>query len=279
MMNDKLVKKPVEEFSPVVNSSFILHPSSFAPCRFLLDPPASGFWNMSVDEALLESASERGVLSFRIYRWEAPMLSLGYFQADADREKHPPSAACPWVRRPTGGGAIVHDREITYSLAVPVTHDLAKQHLLLYQAVHGALIETLSDWGISARLDEIQQSRPAEPPFLCFQRRAPGDVRVGNAKIAGSAQRRLQGAVLQHGSILWARSTAAPELPGLSELTPLLPPEEQFLAAWQQKMADRLHLAWHPHRLTETEWHRAEMLQKLKYATESWNRSRGRAGS
>jgi lipoate-protein ligase A len=273
------------------------------PCRFLLDPPGCGAWNMAVDEALLESAAEKEVFSFRIYRWEEPTLSLGYFQAYQSREQHTASAACPAVRRTTGGGAIVHDREITYSLALPASHSAAKRHLVLYEAVHGSLIAALSDWSVSARLcraadaQEDRHSclshlpdknvRPPEPdknvrppqassspPFLCFQRRAPGDVLVGPAKIAGSAQRRLRGAVLQHGSILWTRSAAAPELPGLNEAATTLPPEEQFLDAWCRRMAERLRLQWQRDRLSETERRRAEELRTMKYAADAWNRSR-----
>jgi lipoate-protein ligase A len=263
-------------------------------CRFLLDPPDCGAWNMAVDEALLESAAEKGVFSFRIYRWERPTLSLGYFQAYQSRDQHPASAACPAVRRTTGGGAIVHDREITYSLALPASHLGAKRHLLLYEAVHGSLIESLSAWGVSARLcgaAEAQEDRHSclsnlpdknvrppqtlkSPPFLCFQRRAPGDVLVGPAKIAGSAQRRLRGAVLQHGSILWTRSAAAPELPGLSETATTLPPEEQFLDAWCRRMAERLCFQWQRDRLSEIERRRAEELRTIKYAANAWNRSR-----
>jgi lipoyl(octanoyl) transferase len=278
-MKDESTKRYLQESSQDVNSSRIPHPSSFTPCRLLLDPPASGFWNMAVDEALLESAAERGIFSFRIYYWAEPTVSLGYFQDSADRKKHPASAACPWVRRPTGGGAIVHDREITYSIAVPGSHPLAKRHLLLYQAVHGALIETLAGWDIAAQLDLAQQTRSANAPFLCFQRRAPGDLRIGGTKIVGSAQRRLRGAVLQHGSILWARSKAAPELPGLSEVARTLPPEEEFLTSWREKLAERLQMAWFPHSLSETEQQQAENLQRIKYATDGWNHKRGRVGT
>jgi lipoyl(octanoyl) transferase len=246
-------------------------------CRFLLDPPGCGAWNMAVDEALLESAAETGRFSFRIYRWVEPTVSLGYFQAYHDRENHPPSAACPVVRRATGGGAIIHDREITYSLALPAAHPAAKQHLLLYQAVHGSLIETLAACGVSARLCRAAEQKPVKhPPFLCFQRRAPGDVLVGPAKIAGSAQRRLRGAVLQHGSILWARSAAAPELPGLIESAGTLPPEEQFIGAWSGRMADRLSLEWQQDDLSNPERQRAEVLRTNKYASDAWNRSRNR---
>src|SRR3972149_4169492 len=70
-------------------SSLILNPSSFPPtaCRLLIDPPASGAWNMAVDETLLESAAGERRFSFRLYRWQPATLSLGYFQAYSERER------------------------------------------------------------------------------------------------------------------------------------------------------------------------------------------------
>ena len=72
--------------------------------RLLIDPPAAGAWNMAVDEALLESAAIAGVATLRFYQWSEPTLSLGYFQAAADREQHAASRDCPLVRRPAAAG-------------------------------------------------------------------------------------------------------------------------------------------------------------------------------
>ena len=80
--------------------------------RLIIDPPALGRMNMAIDEALLESAS-RGETILRFYSWSPATLSLGYFQAYDDRREHSASADLDVVRRSTGGGAIVHDQEIT----------------------------------------------------------------------------------------------------------------------------------------------------------------------
>ena len=77
--------------SSLVIHSFILPPSPF---RLLLDPPAAGAWNMAVDEALLEAAAAEGQCTLRFYRWQEPTLSLGYFQAYADRWQHAASSQC-----------------------------------------------------------------------------------------------------------------------------------------------------------------------------------------
>ncbi|MEM6330787.1 MAG: lipoate--protein ligase family protein, partial [Planctomycetota bacterium] len=89
------------------------------PCRLIVDPPQPGARNMAVDEALLDAAAAGAGATLRLYRWSSPTLSLGYFQPLAARAAHPASAGCPCVRRHSGGGAIVHDHELTYSLAVP----------------------------------------------------------------------------------------------------------------------------------------------------------------
>ena len=82
---------------------------------------------MGVDEALLMDAVENGVATLRFYQWSEPTLSLGYFQRYADREQHTASRNCAVVRRQTGGGAILHDRELTYSLALPANHRIGSQ--------------------------------------------------------------------------------------------------------------------------------------------------------
>src|SRR5437764_13503633 len=81
---------------------------------------ADGPTNMAADEAMLESASERGVASLRFYTWTEPTLSLGYFQSSEARTL-PNLAPLAWVRRSTGGAGIVHHHELTYSFALPAT--------------------------------------------------------------------------------------------------------------------------------------------------------------
>ena len=212
----------------------------------VIDQPQDGLTNMAVDEALLTQAAagELGPV-LRFYQWSPATLSLGYFQRYAERALHPPSEHCAVVRRASGGGAILHDRELTYSLVLPAGHPLAARAEPLYRAVHQALIDVLAAHGLDARFwDDVQsparaakisasgeafacgdeakrqtggvplpQSPPPNPqsprqrdPFLCFQRRSPGDLVLRAKdeaslkpaiwhKILGSAQRRRHGAV------------------------------------------------------------------------------------
>jgi lipoate-protein ligase A len=247
-------------------------------CRLINDTAASGAWNMAVDESLLLAAAEKGLCTLRFYGWEEPTLSLGYFQDYADRAMHAASGRCPCVRRASGGGAILHDREITYSFAVPPSLLWAKKHLTLYEAFHAALIEVLAAQSFPASLCPPVGSQRSQPqPFLCFERRAAGDVLMGEIKIAGSAQRRFEGAVVQHGSILLEGSASAPELPGLNDLNGRTLAQDILSNAWLQKLAEKLELEFQPGVLSDSEKRRAAQLAKEKYGSDTWNRYRRRA--
>lgn len=197
-------------------------------CRLLFDSePQTGVWNMALDEALLEAAARRGESILRLYRWSEPTLSLGYFQKILPADLSEALRSLPRVRRLSGGGAILHHFEWTYACAIPRTHPLAKKTEKLYEVVHTALIRSLSNLGVHASL---RGESTADAPFLCFLRGDPRDVVVAGQKVAGSAQRRRRGAVLQHGSILLRRSPFAPAVPGIVDLAPQLT-HEPWLAA------------------------------------------------
>jgi len=246
-------------------------------CRLILDPPAPGPWNMAVDEVLLEWATESDQCCWRFYGWDEPTLSLGYFQKYSDRHGHAPSRACPAVRRLSGGGAIIHDVELTYSFVVPGGHPWATRRDGLYELVHTALIETLADMGAAASLYETSpQGGRDEEPFLCFQRRSPGDVVLGAAKIAGSAQRRRRGAVLQHGSVILGRSPAAPELPGIEDLLEKPVDPDGLAAAWLETLRGRLGVTWCRRPLSGPQRDRAGTLADARYASAPWTENRRR---
>ncbi len=178
---------------------------------------------MAADQYLLEHTDETAEATFRIYGWEVPTVSLGYFQSHQDRPLHPSSLDLAWVRRATGGGAIVHHFELTYSLALPTPTGARGELRSLYQQTHTAIIRALSDLGVHAAFYgeppcNTDGGKRCIDPFLCFQRRTREDLIVDGFKIAGSAQRRGRRSILQHGSVLWATSPHAPELPGVQTL-------------------------------------------------------------
>lgn len=180
---------------------------------------------MAYDGALLDGALARGEVILRLYRWTRPTLSLGYFQKTLPPELPLPLRRLDRVRRLSGGGAILHHHEWTYSCVVPPGHPLARESVALYEAVHGALIAALEQLGVTARL---RGRALDENPFLCFLRGDPRDIVVQGKKVTGSAQRRRRGAILQHGSVLLRASEFAPEIPGLFDLQEVDGSEKTF---------------------------------------------------
>ncbi len=198
---------------------------------------------MAIDEELLERASESSPIQIRLYRWCEPTLSLGHFQSIEDLASDPnviasgrleQLAELPRVRRRTGGGAILHDREWTYSVILPHKRSAVGpagvgvekgHHELLYRAIHHSVRDGLRQLGWDAALAEHCTCSTAgklpvatKDPFLCFQRRTPVDLVVGAHKVLGSAQRRSRTGLLQHGSLLLLASTSFPAILGLEDL-------------------------------------------------------------
>jgi len=206
---------------------------------------------MAVDECLLKEAADEGLATLRFYQWSEPTLSLGYFQRYEDRATHAASEGLPIVRRLSGGGTLLHDQELTYSLCLPPSHSWAKRHQKLYRTVHQAAIEALREQKVELLFWDTLARRPAaaalsSDAFLCFERRTDDDLVIAHqgktVKIMGSAQRRRRGAVLQHGALLLARSAFAPELSGLSELSPQRADLDQLRSDWAEHIAAEIGL-------------------------------------
>ncbi|NLX56853.1 MAG: lipoate--protein ligase family protein [Planctomycetaceae bacterium] len=241
--------------------------------RLITHTPSPGAWNMAVDEALLQSAAVTGTITLRVYGWSEPTLSLGYFQPYRDREYHAPSRPCVVVRRATGGGAIVHDHEVTYSLTAPTDGRLKRRLDDWYRLVHETWIRTLAELGIAAHRC-LQTDPQKEQQFLCFHRRSAGDLLLGSAKIGGSAQRRHAQAVLQHGSLILKRSVAAPELAGIAELSGRDLSDRAWLDGWVSSLGQALNVCWQSGELTDEETRRAEELERTKFGHLRWTQRR-----
>ncbi len=263
-------------------------PDSSGNLRLIIDPPSSGARNMAVDQALFEQVahSDRPVLRF--YQWEQPTLSLGYFQRAAARAEHAASRTCPMVRRSTGGGAIIHDAELTYCLAIPrnrLPAPLRADAGRLYGIVHRAAAVALAKWNITMTPAETcgqatpcARSHPSQTPFLCFQHITIQDGLIGRHKVLGSAQRRSRWAVMQHGSLLWRQSPAAPELPGIADLVPHAPhwsesTREAVTGAWRDAICRTF--GWpipdHLDELSNAESQAAARLVRCRYGNAEWN--------
>lgn len=221
------------------------------------DAAADGGWNMAADELLAEGLPEGGV-RMRFYGWSEPTLSLGAFQRHADLVGASLSPRLPVVRRPSGGGAILHGSDLTYAIAVGRSHPWGASAQRLYDGVHAAAVEVLRAMGLPAAMvaegDPIVGDGDRSPgrgvpgpetPFLCFDRRSPGDVIVDGCKVLGSAQRRHRSAVVQHGSLLLRRWSAAAGSasaghPGIEDLLGRPVEPAALVDAWLVRLAASL---------------------------------------
>jgi lipoate-protein ligase A len=179
-----------------------------AEWRLVVSPTADGATNMAIDEAiLLAVGSGEAPPTLRFYAWEPPCLSLGYAQpvADVDRRRF---QALGWdlVRRPTGGRAILHTDELTYSVAAPVAEPRVLGGVReSYRRLSLGLMAGLTRLDVHAEA----LAEPAKPAGLsevewaavCFEVPSHYEITAGSKKLLGSAQVRRRGAVLQHGSL------------------------------------------------------------------------------
>ncbi|MCW5873322.1 MAG: lipoate--protein ligase family protein [Anaerolineales bacterium] len=178
----------------------------FSQWRLLRHAPASGIRNMAVDDAILELARKGAAPpTLRLYDWAPGTLTLGLGQPLADVD-HARLAANGWgmVRRPTGGRAILHVDELTYSVIGPNDEPrLAGGVLESYRRISGALMRSLGALGLAVQ----QQPQHAFPGSsgdagpVCFEVPSDYEITLGGKKLIGSAQARRKGGVLQHGSL------------------------------------------------------------------------------
>jgi lipoate-protein ligase A len=177
---------------------------STATWRMLVTEPASGVWNMAVDEAIATQARQgHGLTTLRFYRWQPPCVSLGRHQpmADIDRERCL-ARGYDVVRRPTGGRAILHIDELTYSVAGTQDDPLLSGAVLdCYLRLSQGLVAGLAHLGLAvAKAPAMSRSGSGAGP-VCFEVPSAYEIVAGGKKLVGSAQSRRQGWVLQHGTL------------------------------------------------------------------------------
>jgi lipoate-protein ligase A len=266
-------------------------------CRLIYDHPLPGALNMAIDEAILEAVGAGEVPpTLRFYAWGPACLSLGYGQssADADFDR---LTAFGWdcVRRPTGGRAILHTDELTYSLALPVDHALAAGDVVVsYQQISRGLLLGLGQLGAQAHSDLQTEKRTSGP--ICFEVLSHYEITVGGRKLIGSAQVRRHGGVLQHGSLPLrgdlgriadalaftdatereaARAAVrARALTLEAALGGRIVDWEAAAAAFRQGFAALLEAELIPETLTPAEQARAAELYAARYGNPDWTRRR-----
>ena len=170
--------------------------------RLIDDCPAVGAYNMALDEAILDAVSSRRVEpTLRLYAWNPPCLSLGYGQKSSDLDfARAESLGWDVVRRPTGGRAILHTDELTYSLTLPADDDLASGTVVdSYRRISAALVSGLSNLGLASQAD--RRAERSVSGAVCFETPSHYEITVEGRKLVGSAQLRRHAGILQHGSL------------------------------------------------------------------------------
>lgn len=164
------------------------------------DGAHDGVTNMAIDEALL-AAVHPGEGTWRWYGWIEPTVSFGRNERIAGRisPAHLASSHLGAVRRPTGGRALLHHRELTYCVTMPLAAPLPWR--TAYDAVNGVLLEALRAAGVPVELSAGAGAMTLDGP-VCFDQPAAGELTVDGRKLVGSAVWRHGDAYLQHGSIL-----------------------------------------------------------------------------
>ncbi|MDX2193583.1 MAG: hypothetical protein NW201_09515 [Gemmatimonadales bacterium] len=217
--------------------------------RLWIDPvPRPGWWQMAVDAALLERAALGAPPVIRFYAWEPRCLSFGRHEPARARydPAHLARRGLDAVRRPTGGRAVLHHRELTYAVAGQA--GLLGGPRGCYDRLHAAIAAALEALGAPTTRAAAPVSPVGVDAGPCFRVAAGGEVLVGARKVAGSAQARVRGALLQHGSVRVPFATLAGPL--AEALRPLA-------ARWQDVDDDaeaRALAEGHAARFRDTAW-------------------------
>lgn len=246
---------------------------------------------MAVDEAIAE-AVRAGIEppTLRLYTWDRPAVSIGCFQASrAVNLSHCEQDGIPLVRRITGGRAILHGREITYSFSAPLSDSVFSKGLLdSYRRISNAFGLAFKKIGLEpeTKAGRDRSSRTSRNP-LCFHAVSFAEVSLQGRKVIGSAQKRWRDGLLQQGSIpleldlemmrqvffLDPSYDPSFEMTGLSEVLPGLD-GLMFMEILRQSFEEIFSVALVQVHLSREELRRAEDLEMLRYRSPEWNLQR-----
>jgi len=258
-------------------------------------------YNMALDEALLNWHSE-GLIPpvIRFYGWQPAALSIGYFQKaeteiDLERVKE---LGLGFVRRPTGGRGVLHEHELTYSIIVSEEHpDMPESVTEAYRILSGGLLEGFKNLGLDAyfsvpdtaeKLADLKKPKSA----VCFDAPSWYEMVVEGKKVAGSAQTRQKGVILQHGAILidldaekllslfrfsdaGAKEKMRLKIPekavSINSLRSYQATMDECIEAFKEGFRSSLEIELEPYILTSEQMGYVKSLEKEKYASDSWN--------
>ena len=280
----------------IENSQFTYPPATW---RLLITPPTDGATNMAIDEAILYALAEGdGIPTIRFFQWEPACLSLGYNQHwDEINEAALTAKGYTWTRRATGGKAILHTDETTYSLIVPQSDPRIQGGIVeSYRILSLGLLRGLSKLGVQAEQatrDEAREKRKAGRSSggpVCFDTPSQYEITVEGKKLIGSAQLRRKKIVLQHGTLPLhgnlnriidvlefsdeERAFQQEMLPNrattLERVLGKVLSNEESVDALKQGFAEQLNITLEEMPLTEKELVLADKLRAEQYANEVW---------
>ena len=268
---------------------------------FINSGPCSASFNMALDEALLNWHSEGSVPPvIRFYEWNPATLSIGYFQqAEKDIDLAAVRAqGLGFVRRPTGGRAVLHEHELTYSVIVEEAYPNMPQTVTeAYRVISEGILKGFINLGLDAYFsvpdtEEKQNDLKKPKSAVCFDAPSWYELVVEGRKVAGSAQTRQKGVILQHGAILLdldedkllsvfkfkdeeAREKMRQKLPekavAMNRLVDTPFTVEQCITAFKEGFEQALAIELVPYELTEEQLAYVASIEKEKYANDEWN--------
>ncbi len=254
--------------------------------RIITQGPEPACFNMALDEAILESVRKKNSPpTLRLYGWDRPSISIGYFQKITEID----AAYCqkhgyPVVRRLTGGRAVLHDAELTYSVSSPHDSYPFNGNLLdNYRTISSALLRGLKRLGIEGEMSFTKKRSEGHRNPACFRAASFGEVTVNAKKIIGSAQKRYTDGFLQHGSILISfdhnklcNALSRKEVDGLSDIcsvsdhVPHVSPAD-LIGIFRESFERELNIKLIDDSPTKQELTRSQELVKQKYSAREWN--------
>jgi lipoate-protein ligase A len=257
--------------------------------RIIIQEENSAFFNMALDEAICE-AVRKGLSppTLRIYKWKRPTLSLGYFQKLSDIDlDYCAGKDYPVVRRLTGGRAILHDDELTYSFCakkdtLSFNGDLHND----YTVISSALVGGLKQFGVNAEMSFVRKRAADQKSPACFKVISYGEVTVNNKKVIGSAQKRYKNGFLQHGSLLFGfneqelrnilQESEGDDFSSIGSVTECADKESynKLISSLKRSFENALDTKMITDGPTDYEMKLTEELGSKKYSTGKWNARR-----
>ncbi|RNB58503.1 lipoate--protein ligase family protein [Brevibacillus gelatini] len=269
--------------------------------RYIVTDAMSPAMNMAVDEAILQMHSEGKVPpTVRFYTWDPATLSIGYFQK-AMKEinlEEVKRQGLGFVRRATGGRAVLHDQELTYSVIVSEEHPRMPSGVTeAYKIISLGLLHGFQNLGLEAEMvslasEEEKEKYSSPGSSACFDSPSWYELVVEGKKVAGSAQTRQKGVILQHGSILLdmdvellfsllhfpsdrvkqrMMDSFRQKAVTVNEVSPRPVSLQEAIEAFSKGFATGLEVELVPSTLTDEEMALAEELAKTRYGTDEWN--------